>query len=35
MNTATMISSDMNDKNWEDREVGEFGRLRKPESLVG
>jgi hypothetical protein len=34
-NTATMISSDRDDKNWEYREVGKFRRLRRPESLEG
>jgi hypothetical protein len=32
-NTATKISSDGDDENWEDREVGKLVRLRRPESL--
>jgi hypothetical protein len=32
-NTATMISSDRDDENWEDREDGKFGRLHRPESF--
>jgi hypothetical protein len=34
-NTATMISSDRVDENWEDREVGKLARLWRPESLGG
>jgi hypothetical protein len=34
-NTASMISYERDDDNWEDRDVGRFGRLRRPESLVG
>jgi hypothetical protein len=29
------ISSDRDDQNWDDREVGKFGRLCRPENLRG
>jgi hypothetical protein len=35
MNTATMISCDRADENWEVTEVGKCGRLRRPKNFGG